>query len=142
MLGRLGFWLRILGYDAVSDPGDASDRVLAERAHASGRILLTRDRGMPQQPASVLRVESSDPLEQLAEVVQALALDWTSHRFTRCPDCNVALLDAGTAEVPPGHPDAAPARTQACPACKRVYWDGTHTREMRRRLQAALGGSQ
>ncbi len=139
MLGRLGFWLRILGYDTLIDGGDASDQALAQRAHEAHRILLTRDRGMPQRPARVVLIHASDPLKQLAEVVDGLGLDAVSSRFMRCPDCNGELQNAGTATVPPGHAEAAPAATRQCPACGRTYWDGTHTADMRQRLEAALG---
>lgn len=44
VLAGLGRWLRIAGYDtAIAERGRRA-RELFERAHAEGRVLLTRDR--------------------------------------------------------------------------------------------------
>lgn len=159
MLGRLARWLRLVGYDAAWE-ADASDERLVRRALDEGRILLTRDRRLPDEwrVRNVLVVEAEDPLLQLRDVVERLELDWRRDVFTRCSRCNVALkeVDAGELEAAQGTAEAGaggaggavPAgvlererRFRRCPACDRVYWAGDHTRRMRTRLERVLGAS-
>ena len=145
MLGRLARWLRVLGYDAEYGEGHLADRELVRRALAEGRHLLTRDRRMPHElpgcPCFIVRSEA--PLEQLREVVAHFALTMPAELFTRCLVCNVpleevtvtALLAEGVA-APPAARDRGPLRR--CPGCRRLYWEGTHTRRMRAALARAL----
>lgn len=148
MLGALARWLRVLGVDTAYDPS-LDDPELAERAVAEDRLLLTRDRRLVERRALAgrhLLIASEVVDEQVRQVLAALALEPTADDlFTRCLRCNAPLepIDAASARrhVPP-----FVARTQErfrrCPACRRLYWRGTHARRMRRRLErmGVLGG--
>ena len=57
--------------------------------------------------------------------------------------CNSPLEDAAyvdvAGELPPevrGDPRVRSAGFRRCPSCGRVYWEGSHTRRMRRWLEA------
>lgn len=132
-LGRLARNLRLLGVDAEHDP-EAGDPELAAAARRTGRILLTRDRGLLMR-AEVPRgsyVRSTDPVEQTVEVVGRFRLRGVLAPFTRCLLCNVELAGAGLDH--PGIPDRVRARETSfrqCPSCDRVYWEGTHTDRLR-----------
>ena len=140
MLVKLAHYLRVLGCDAACDAG-ASLATRIERADAQGRVFLTRSHRIgPQQrpPARMLVVESEDPVEQLREVTSAFGIDPCTHLFSRCIRCNVALVeiardDAVAARVPQGV-FATYRRFWTCPACRTVFWKGSHVSNTCRKL--------
>ncbi len=68
MLGSLARWLRILGFDTRYLQGD--DAMIAYRARAEERILLTRDRELARRRGVVSILIASQSLpEQLAQVL-------------------------------------------------------------------------
>ena len=144
MLGRLARWLRLLGYDTEYDPA-VDDPELARRALRGGRILLTRDRGIPARyrlPDAIL-IEADRPLAQLRQVVDALGLDWRGRTPTRCTLCNQALVSIPREKAAGRIPPFVHAHHRTffrCPRCRRIYWEGTHLAHMRERLEDALAG--
>ena len=143
MLGKLARWLRILGYDTVWEEGIEDDDLVA-RARREGRMVLTRDRGLPREwrVDNVLLVDSDEPLEQLREVVEGLGLDWKEGLFTRCSVCNTPLVGAGEEAVAKQVPEEVRERKEDfawCPSCRQVYWSGGHVERMLGRLEEALG---
>ena len=140
MLGRLARWLRALGYDVAHDP-TLNDAALVRLAFEGRRTLLTRDRRLCDdwriRGCAVL--EARKPAGQLREVVDRLGLDrdWERRLFTRCMVCNTPLEPADEEAVRDDLPtgSASPEGPFArCPGCGRVYWEGQHTRRMRRFL--------
>lgn len=143
MLGRLARWLRALGYDTVYDP-EIEDAELVRRSVEEERVILTRDRELAEawRVEGCLVLGSDDPLQNLAVVDRELGLGWPRPLFRRCLACNEPLGEASAGEVERRAPDrvrARESRFRQCPSCKRVYWDGSHTRRMRRRLEETLG---
>jgi uncharacterized protein with PIN domain len=138
MVGKLARWLRILGYDTAYDVR-WDDNELARMSRAQGRILLTRDVELSQrQGLRALLVHSQLLEEQLAQVVAEcdLALD---NPFTRCPNCNAPLEEAGRFEAQGSVPPyilSTQADYRFCPECDQFYWPGTHWQRMRRRIAA------
>jgi uncharacterized protein with PIN domain len=144
MLGRLARWLRVLGYDTWYDTAVA-DPVLVELAATEDRILLTRDRHLLQElrPARAHEVRQDAPLAQLRDLVGALGLQPPHALFTRCLLDNTALEAVAHEEAQPLLPEGVrglPGPVRRCPACGRLYWDGSHVRHMRSALQRALPG--
>lgn len=144
MLGRLARWLRVLGHDTWYDIAVA-DAELVRLAHEEQRVLLTRDRRLLRdlQPRRSLEIRRDDPLQQLREVVQALALPPPAALFTRCLLCNAALGEVPREEAAPLLPAGVqdvPGPVLRCPACGRLYWEGSHVRRMRAALERALPG--
>lgn len=142
MLGRLARWLRTLGYDTAYDPS-VDDPDLVAQADAEGRVLLTRDRHLVKhlRPARSVLVRSDAPLAQLREVVGACGLGPPTAPFSRCTVCNGPLRPATAEEVAASVPELVRERGGAvwrCGACGRTYWDGSHTRRMRRTLADAF----
>jgi uncharacterized protein with PIN domain len=142
MLGRLARWLRVLGFDTIYDPA-IHDAALVELAKREDRVLLTRDRHLlrERRPPRALEIRSDDPLEQLRDVVSALALPLSQELFTRCLVCNTPLADVPASEIDTVVPPASralPGPVRRCPACERVYWPGSHVRRMRAALDRAL----
>jgi uncharacterized protein with PIN domain len=143
MLGRLARWLRVLGYDTSWD-ADVADAELASRAVLEDRVLLTCDRSLPQERrvARSLVLQPGDPLDQLRRVVEHFGLDVDRPLFVRCTECNApveAVEKRAVAEHVPERTLREQERFTRCPGCGRVYWEGSHTRRMRRVLEQAFG---
>jgi hypothetical protein len=142
MLGRLARWLRVLGYDTFYDSAIADPELVALAAHED-RVLLTRDRHLLRElrPQPALEVRRDDPLEQLQDVVAALALPGPVAMFSRCLVCNTPLeeLDAAATDRLASELEyAPPPPVRRCPRCDKLFWEGSHSRRMRAALQRAL----
>lgn len=142
MLGRLAKWLRILGYDTIYKNTFTRDEVV-RLAKEEGRILLTRDTHITSEglPGLVFVVEDRFR-EQIAEVVRKLDLNPPEEQlFSLCAQCNVLLQDVSLENVGQEIPEFV-RKTQTkflrCPGCRRVYWGGTHRRNMLEEIKALL----
>ena len=137
-LGKLARHLRLAGFDCLYR-NDYRDSELISAALAERRIILTRDKGLLKQRMVThgYFVRSTEPEEQLREVVRALQLETGLRPFTRCRECNAELHDVPKAQVLERLPEkvrAAYERFQLCPGCGRIYWEGTHYARLRRLL--------
>ena len=143
MLGKLATYLRMCGYDAAyvldgrnpaDDPGDDA---IAERARASGRTILTRDRDLAAQADDALLLRSRDLKEQLSEL-DAAGYDLTlDDEPSRCGSCNgpVDSVSAGVS-VPAYAPDPADTECWRCGECEQVFWKGSHWEDVRSTLDS------
>ena len=140
MLGKLARDLRILGHDVAYARDLHDDEVLAW-AGREGRVLLTRDQQLAARAGEAgLLVSSLDPAEQLDEVIAALELTATDATFlSRCLVCNEPLVATDPGRVPS---DVRATEAWACPACDRLYWDGSHVADMRHRLARHLSDGE
>jgi len=131
MLGKLGRWLRILGFD-TEYCSPISDDELLRRSLAEDRVVLTRDRALMQRRAvrrGVL-IQSEHLTEQLEEVFSGLRLTYDeSALFSRCLLCNSLLETVSVNEVKgrvPAYVYETRCAFRRCPRCDRTYWQGTH----------------
>ncbi len=133
-LGRLAAYLRMLGFDCLYER-DYDDPELAEVAQGEDRILLTRDRRLLMRKAVTYGycLRSLDPLEQLSEVIRRFDLTKKTVPFHRCLRCNHLLEPIAKEAVF----DRLEPLTklyfdefQICPACKQIYWKGSHYEHM------------
>lgn len=137
-VGKLTRYLRMMGYDAVFFDGEHDGQMVAT-ARREKRIILTKDSGVMQRrvitkgPVEAVFIEGDQPPVQIRQVVTTLGLDPHLNPFSICLECNQPLEPRTREEVA----DQVPAyvfRTQtqyrACPACGRVYWQGTHWQAM------------
>jgi uncharacterized protein with PIN domain len=142
-VGKLARWLRLIGYDTVLLK-QKDDAQMIKLALDLSRVILTKDahfmkrRLVTSGALKTLHIEQDDPEVQIQEVVESLSLDYDFKPFSRCLECNQALVARDKKDVK----DLIPARvfeTQTqytqCPACHRVYWPGTHWQAMRRKLR-------
>jgi len=142
-LGKLARHLRLAGFDCLWR-NDWEDDALVAAAGAGARIVLTRDKGVLRRRAVVRGrfVRATDSEAQLAEVLQAFGLRGSLRAFSRCRECNVALEDVAKTAVEAALPEkvrAHYARFKRCPACGRVYWEGTHFARLRAVLERVAG---
>lgn len=135
-------WLRILGHDTAYE-SHIEDEVLVRRCLVEGRVLLTRDRRLLEEwrIKRALLISAEKPLEQLREVVTRLRLDCSARLFLRCTLCNSLVEAADRASVRGRVPDRIwqeQERFARCTRCDRIYWEGSHTRRIRARLEATI----
>ena len=135
MLGRLAKWMRFLGYDVLYFR-DIDDRELVRIARAEGRILLTRDRRLPEDFSVEYRLIDSENLdEQLMEVLSEFPLSGGASR--RCMRCNMPLEPVEKQELKGLVPEYVYIHQnlfQICPGCNSIYWEGSHIRNIVKKI--------
>ncbi len=146
MLGEVARWLRILGYDTLYSK-TYTDRQIVEIAGRSGRIILTRDKGLyimaKKRGIRALYISSTNITDRLAEIVSALGITLIADPArSRCPECNSPLVEVRDKEkvkdrVPPKALELYDV-FYICPRCGRVYWEGGHWKNIRRVIKEAL----
>lgn len=141
-LGRLAAYLRMLGFDCLYQ-NHFDDEEMAELVQAEDRILLSRDRRLLMRKAVVhgYCLRSLDSLEQLSEVIQRFDLKERIRPFHRCLRCNHPLEPVAKEVVL----DRLEPLTklyfdefQICPACKQIYWKGSHYERMQSLVEQSI----
>lgn len=139
--GKMAKWLRMAGFNASLFRG-ADDAAIVAAALAENRILLTRDRRIMKRRVIVsgriqaILIESDQFQAQVHQVLSSLRLDKSRFRpFTYCLECNQRLeernKEALKDRVPP-YVYLTQEHFAECPACRRLYWQGTHWQAMNR----------
>ncbi len=141
-LGGLAHMLRMLGFDTLYDNHFHDDEIVAI-AGRDGRIVLTRDRELLKRRALThgCYVHALKSEQQLREVVARLDLARSARPFTLCLHCNVPLRPVDKARVLDRLPPRVRSgyeRFSTCDACGRVFWEGSHWRNMCRVLDDLL----
>jgi uncharacterized protein with PIN domain len=142
-VGKLARWLRLIGYDTIllSQKDDAQ---MIRIALSENRVILTKDaqfmkrRLVTSGALKTLHIEQDDPEVQVQEVVENLNLDYGFKPFSRCLECNQALVARDKEEVKgliPARVSETQTQFTQCPACHRVYWRGTHWQAMSKNLK-------
>ncbi|MEE4303161.1 MAG: Mut7-C RNAse domain-containing protein [Wenzhouxiangella sp.] len=141
-LARLAAYLRLLGFDCLHERQMEDERIIRVSL-ADHRIILTRDVGLLKDGRVThgAFVHATRPLGQLAEIVERFQLEALYRPWTRCMLCNalleaVAVSDLDDEALPPDVRSRFD-RLHRCPDCGRVYWPGSHTERLRRRLAGA-----
>ena len=142
-LGKLARHLRLLGFDAryANDPTDVD---LVAISNSERRVLLTRDVGLLKR-GSVTHgcfVQSTDPREQVREILRRLQLVDRIDPYTRCLACNGSLEPIDKQDVA----DRLPPKTRelydefkSCTTCRKIYWRGAHHQRLDRIIAVARG---
>ncbi|MCX7678883.1 MAG: Mut7-C ubiquitin/RNAse domain-containing protein [Spirochaetes bacterium] len=135
-LRKLARYLRLFGFDVLFDE-TLDDAKLAEISSRQRRVLLTRDRGLLKrrivERGFVIR--NTDPRQQLLEVFKRLNLWSLCNPFSRCLECNGAIIPAN--DVPDEHAIPLGVRQWCneyfrCVQCGKVYWKGSHYEKLAR----------
>jgi uncharacterized protein len=137
-LGKLARKLRMLGFDSLYR-NDFDDQTIIRLAQQQKRTILTRDVGLLKNSA-VQRgywIRSTQPKEQIVEVVRKFDLFSSINPFTLCLDCNGPIKAVKKEMVW----EALLPRTKEsfdnfyrCENCGKVYWPGSHFQKMQRTI--------
>lgn len=142
MLGRLATWLRLLGHDVLYDRS-LNDRQILRLAQEQGRTIITRDTGLARNRASrdSIFITSDYVVDQLAEMQRHLG-GLNRVLRGRCARCNGELEDRGRTddirEIVPDYIFHSHEQFLQCRICGKVYWEGSHYRNMKETLQQVL----
>ena len=133
-LGGLARLLRMLGFDTLYD-NHFEDAAIAELAAHEGRIVLTRDRELLKRSLIThgCYVHALKPAQQLRELFERLDMGRSIKPFSLCLHCNLPLqpLDLEEArERLPSRIGYSYSRFLHCTGCRRLYWEGSHWRNM------------
>ncbi|OPY69219.1 MAG: hypothetical protein A4E57_01307 [Syntrophorhabdaceae bacterium PtaU1.Bin034] len=139
MFGKLAKYLRILGFDAVYEKNPAA--LEHYRLHEPDRIFLTRRRKTTGFPNTV-HIESEITREQLKEIKGLIRSGIKKENvLNRCIECNRELVDVDKTEIERSVPEFVYHNYtcfKACPSCKKVYWEGSHTTGMEELIKEIL----
>ncbi len=135
-LGTLARYLRLLGFDTTWER-DLSDETIIRMALDERRIILTRDKGIPKdgRVTHACWLRSTEPLQQLDEVVRAIDLAGDINPYTRCMECNGELHLVNRSAVARSVPLQVyilHREFRQCRRCFRVYWRGSHLKRLDR----------
>ena len=133
-VGKLARWLRMMGYDTRFFTGQ-DDGQMIDIAQKETRVILTRDTQIMKRRVvtggqiKAVLLEDDAPELQMRQVIETLSLSPRFRPFSICLECNQPLEARSRRQVKDRVPPYV-FRTQrqymACPACHRVYWQGTH----------------
>jgi uncharacterized protein with PIN domain len=141
MLSRLGKWLRVAGHDTEIILTSISDREVLNRALATHRQLITRDRHFLEMKAAIpllIYLKANDFDACMQELNQKMKINWLYAPFTRCLTCNSLLEKADSPErlqQIPLHISQKKNEFWYCPFCHHFFWEGSHTERMLHQLQ-------
>lgn len=141
MLAGLGRWLRIAGYDTKIIADRMDDQAILEIALKEHRLLLTRDHHfltLKPQNQQIIFLKGNSIKTCIFELNQKLSLNWLQAPFSRCLICNAFLEIPDNAlieKLAPADVRASSTAFTYCPECKKIFWEGSHTRRMLRQLQ-------
>ena len=145
-LGRLASRLRMLGMDSLYR-NNYDDRELVQVSVDENRILLTRDRQllMHKNISSGQLLWSLEPEEQFREVIGRYRLKKWIKPFQRCIRCNHPLETVRKEDVLEQLQPLTRLYFEEfhiCPACKQIYWKGSHFERMQKIIEEMEKGDQ
>jgi uncharacterized protein len=109
-------------------------------------VVLTRDRELLKRRTLVhgCYVRALQPDAQWREVATRLGLAQHVRPFRLCLMCNAPLRRASSDEVSDRVPEGVlerHARFVTCDVCRRVFWEGSHWKRMRARIEELMDGA-
>jgi uncharacterized protein with PIN domain len=139
MVARLVKWLRAIGIDTAWEDA-ISDKDLVKRAIEENRFVLTLDKKLMKEwrADNILLLKSEDVFKQLCQTVEYFKIRKPGELFTRCLVCNLLLREIKAEEISgdlPPNVRENQAAFRYCPNCDKVFWEGSHTRRMRMKIQ-------
>lgn len=134
-LGRLAKYLRLCGFDTCYNKL-LDDNEIVERSLSEGRIILTRDKGLlkNRKVTHGYWVRSTNPKEQLTEVLNRFDLKKNLVPFSRCMECNGIVNEVSKDEIDPLIPPKTRkyfTNFKRCSGCGKIYWEGSHFEKMK-----------
>ncbi len=142
--GRLARYLRMAGFNTLYD-SCWDDHVILVVLQNEPRLLLTRNHDLLKRKQVVFgrRIRADNPLDQLREVIRLFGIHDLPHPFSRCLECNAPLEPVAKRDILPRLEPLTIRYVDLfsiCPACERIYWEGSHVEKMQSVLARVCGG--
>lgn len=140
MLGKLVKELRMLGYDTIYYQGEDLHK-LFHISREEGRVILTRSSKLLPKRAEdrVVRIKEDNPLLQLKELIKnGIIKLGEENLFSRCLLCNLPIVEIPPEDAEGKVPEFVFHQRQEffkCPKCERIYWEGSHRKNMQRKIE-------
>ncbi|MCD4735810.1 MAG: Mut7-C ubiquitin/RNAse domain-containing protein [Bacteroidales bacterium] len=141
-LGKLARYLRMLGFDTLYQ-NDYEDVEIINIALAEKRIILTRDLGILKNSKVThgYFLRSDNPLQQIREIIDRFDLKKKARPVSRCLECNgeISVVDKDDV-VHLLLPKTIKyfTRFYQCESCEKLYWEGSHYKRMKAKLNEIL----
>jgi uncharacterized protein with PIN domain len=139
MLGKLGTYLRMCGYDAAYALSRSveDDESIVALAETEGRTVVTRDIALAKDAPNAVLIESRDTVDQLREFRDAgFALELEAEP-ARCGACNAPLVRVAPEEQTPDYaPEPDYEAVWRCRECGQHFWKGSHWDDVAETLDA------
>lgn len=138
MLGRLGKYLRALGYDTLYD--SALGESIFAHGSSEGRVIVTARTAVPSSAGGpVVRIDHDSIERQLAALFEQLGVRASRERvLTVCLECNLPTGEVPVEQVAgevPASVRESQSTCRVCPGCGKVYWWGSHADRIMERLE-------
>lgn len=141
-LGKLARMLRLIGFDTQYDKDD-DDLEIVRKSIQQKQIILTRDRQLLQRKEVThgYCVRSTDPENQVYEVLERFDLYSQVKAFYRCMMCNGIIHPIDKADIR----HRLKPKTEKyfnefyfCPGCERIYWKGSHYEKLKKKVEKLI----
>jgi hypothetical protein len=133
-LGNIVKYMRVLGFSCFYNPL-LTPREIIEISNAENRIILTRSKNLlkfKEVTHGIFLRPGSTP-EQIRQIIDCLDIKDSIKPFSRCLICNTRLKSVSKEKIL----NKIPPKTKAfcdeyvqCPSCDKIYWKGTHFKNM------------
>lgn len=135
-LGKLAKWISYIGFDIVYERSSNVNRIAAIAASEDRTILTTRTDLTCYSNVKALKVSSRSYEMQLVEILGHFRIKKDDLSFfTRCFKCNQVTEQIDRLEykemIPPSSFEFGD-NFRLCRSCNRIYWLGSHYKEVRR----------
>ncbi|MCM8772341.1 MAG: Mut7-C RNAse domain-containing protein [Candidatus Omnitrophica bacterium] len=139
MLGGVGRWLRIIGYDTLYFNTNKKIELI-RTAEKEKRIILTKDKKFASNfPKLVFYIEGNNTFQQFKEVVKKFGLQIKEENlFKICSICNTYLEEIEKEKVKnlvPEYVYKTKEEFSICRKCNKIYWEGDHCKYIREKLK-------
>lgn len=136
-LGKLVKLLRLLGFDSTSSDDDAE---IVHLSIQEKRIILTRNRQLLQRKDIThgYCIRSTNPEQQLKEVLKRFDLHSQIKQFYRCTMCNTIISAIDKSNILHRlKPKTKKSFNEFyyCPGCERIYWKGSHYKKLKKKIE-------
>ena len=140
-LAKVAKYLRLLGFDTFYRHDISDDELLA--LTRCGRVGVTCDRRLQMRaPGRIVLLGCEDAETQVRRLAAIFSLARYAHPFRRSLCCNRPVAAIGKREAFGNVPKETYRWLDGywiCPKCHTLYWRGTHTKRMRKKVLVLLG---
>jgi len=123
--------MRLLGFDTTYFR-NTNGKTIIYHSRKEGRTILSRSKILSEKYDDLVLIESETLIDQLKQITNIVKINLP---FSRCPVCNTETEKVEKEEVKNVVPDYVfeiHNDFKKCPACGRVFWKGTHYKEIKK----------